>query len=136
MVLALLLLIPACARIQSAHTFSRDYNYRPLPVDPPKESGDCLKYDEITNGGQLFKQYCGSCHNARALGERPFSNNEVAFAHMRRHAYLTGDEYRQLIHFLRRWHDLGPATPETETTPKRFFFSQPIAELRPDKESE
>jgi hypothetical protein len=62
------------------------------------------------------------------LGERPFNNVEVSFAHMRRHAYLTGKEYRQLIHFLRRWHDLGP--PTLETPPKRFMFSQPISELR------
>ena len=133
--LLMLIFVPACAKIKSAHTFSRDYKYRQVPSDPPGVN-ECVKYDEITHGGQLFKQYCGSCHNARALGERPFSNYEVAFAHMRRHAYLTGDEYRRLIHFLRRWHDLGPATPDIEPAPKRMFFSQPIAELRPQKDEE
>jgi len=50
---------------------------------------------------------------------------------MRTQAYLTGDEYRKLIHFIRRWHDLGPAFEEVEDSPKRFFYSQPISELKP-----
>jgi hypothetical protein len=98
-----------------------------MPVDPPPGSSadaDCAA------GGQLFKQYCGSCHNARPLGERPFSNYEVAVAHMRNQAYLTGEEYRQIIYFLRRWHDVGPPTPPTAPSPKRFIPSQPISELR------
>jgi hypothetical protein len=81
-------------------------------------------------GDRLFKLYCASCHNARPLSERPFSNYEVAVAHMRDQAYLTGKEYRQIIHFLRRWHDVGPATPDIEPSPKRLTFSQPISELR------
>jgi len=80
----------------------------------------------------LYKYYCGSCHNARPLGERPFSNYHVAVTHMRSQAYLTGEEYRQIIVFLRRWQDLGPATPPVKPSPKRMIFSQPIAELRKD----
>ena len=78
----------------------------------------------------MFKQYCGSCHNARPLGERPFSNYHVAMSHMRDQAYLTGKEYRQLVYFLRRMDNVGPPTPPVGPSPKRFVFSQPIAELR------
>ncbi len=114
----------------SAHTLSRNYSLREdLLVDPPGPACEGC-YDDYVTGGRLFKMYCGACHNARPLGERPFSNYEVATAHMREQAYLTGKEYRQLIHFLRRWHDVGPPTPEVEPSPKRFFFAQPIAELR------
>src|SRR5262245_63142130 len=112
----------------SAHTLSRDYSLRgDVPVDPPDGCGDrdCLE------GGRLYRLYCGSCHNARPLSERPFSNNETTLAHMREQAYLTGHEYRQIMHYLRRWHDVGPPRPEVEPSPKRFFFGQPVNELRP-----
>ena len=110
---------------QSAHTYSRNYTLREdLPADAPGCDPDFLE------GGRLYKQYCGSCHNARPLSERPFSNNEVSLAHMRDQAYLTGREYRQIVHYLRRWHDLGPPTPAVETSPKRLVFPQPVSELR------
>jgi hypothetical protein len=110
----------------SAHTFSRNYGLREgVPVDPPGcPDRDCLE------GGRLYKIYCGSCHNARPLSERPFSNNDVTLAHMREQAYLTGDEYRQLLHFLRRWHDVGPPTPAVGPSPKHIVFPQPVGELR------
>ncbi len=115
----------------SPHTVSRNYSLRPdLPVDPPghEDSAD----QDCIEGGRLYKYYCGSCHNARPLGERPFSNYHVAVTHMRDQAYLTGKEYRQIIMFLRRWQDLGPPTKTVEPSPKRMIFSQPIAELRKD----
>jgi hypothetical protein len=115
----------------SAHTFSRNYGLRQeVPVDPPRMTP--LAEDECVEGGRLFKYYCGSCHNARPLGERPLSNYHVAIAHMRDQAYLTGKEYRQIIMFLRRWQEVGPPTPAVEPSPKRLIFSQPIAELRPE----
>lgn len=112
----------------SAHTTSRDYSQGDTPVDPPQDSRG---FEDRVGGGQLFQMYCGACHNARALGERPFSNYEVATAHMREQAYLTGTEYRKILHFLRRWHEVGPPTPEVTPSPRRFFFSQPVPELRP-----
>jgi hypothetical protein len=113
----------------SAHTISRNYTRREgLPVDPPRHLTGT--YDDAATGGQLFQQYCGSCHNARPLGERPFSNYHVALTHMRDQAYLTGKEYRQIMYFLRRWDDVGPPTPTVEPSPKRLIFSQPISELR------
>jgi hypothetical protein len=113
----------------SPHTISRNYSLREgLPVDPPRRPSGAQ--DDCAAGGQLFKQYCGSCHNARPLGERPFSNYHVAMTHMRDQAYLTGKEYRQLMYFLRRWDNVGPPTPAVETSPKRLTFSQPIGELR------
>jgi hypothetical protein len=113
----------------SAHTTSRNFSLRgDLPVDPPGPVS--AAEDECAEGGRLWKQYCGSCHNARPLGERPFSNYHVVIAHMRDQAYLTGEEYRQIIAFVRRWQDVGPATPPVDPSPKRFQFSQPISELR------
>jgi hypothetical protein len=122
------LVLAGCWQIPSAHTVSRNYSYGDAPVDPPGEAG--CKFDDCVKGGELFKLYCSSCHNGRPLGERPFNHEEVCFAHMREQAYLTGKEYRQLIHFLRRWHDLGTPTPDVEPSPKKFYYSQPITELR------
>ncbi len=114
----------------SAHTISRNYGLREgLPVDPPQAHS--AAEDDCAAGGRLFQLYCGSCHNARPLGERPFSNYQVAVAHMRDQAYLTGKEYRQIIYFLRRWNDVGPPTPPVGPSPKRLVFSQPISELQP-----
>ena len=118
-----------CGSAPSAHTVSRNYSLGTAPQDAPHDSPG-HSYDDYLSGGRVFQMYCGACHNARPLAERPFSNYEVASAHMRDQAYLTGKEYRQLIHFLRRWHNVGPPTPEVEPTPKRFYFSQPLNELR------
>jgi hypothetical protein len=121
--------LAGCWQIPSAHTVSRNYSQGDAPVDPARDCGSG-KFDDYARGGQLYKMYCGACHNARPLGERPFSNQEVCMAHMREQAYLTGKEYRQLIYFLRRWHDVGPPTPDVEPSPKRFVYGQPIPELR------
>jgi hypothetical protein len=130
LVAAVLALAAGC-ETPSAHTFSRNYGQREdLPVDPPKPHSQAE--DDCTNGGRLFKLYCGTCHNARPLGERPFSNYSVAVAHMRDQAYLTGKEYRQIIMFLRRWDNVGPATPTVEPSPKRLIYSQPLSELKED----
>jgi hypothetical protein len=118
-----------CYSTPSAHTVSHNYALREdYPTDPPGGCDD----EAYRAGGRLYQMYCGACHNARPLSERPFSNNEVTLAHMREQAYLTGWEYRQLLHFLRRWHDLGPPTPDVPPSPKRFFYNQPINELRPE----
>ncbi len=117
----------------SPHTISRNYSLRgEVPVDPPRPHP--VAEDDCVAGGRLFQLYCGSCHNARPLGERPFSNYQVAVAHMRDQAYLTGKEYRQIIHFVRRWDDVGPPTPAVRPSPKRLVFSQPISELRRKEE--
>src|SRR3954447_9038621 len=113
----------------SAHTLSRNFGLRgEVQVDPPRRRTGAE--DDCVAGGRLYKLYCGSCHNARPLGERPFSNYQVAVAHMRDQAYLTGKEYRQIIHFVRRWDNVGPPTPALQPSPKRLIFSQPISELR------
>jgi hypothetical protein len=93
------------------------------------------RYEDSLTGGHIFQMYCGACHNARALGERPFASYENATNHMRVRANLTGEEYRKLMVFLRYWHVIPPQTRPVEPSPKRFIFSQPISELRPDKPS-
>jgi hypothetical protein len=114
----------------SAHTTSWNFGLRgDVPVDPPRLHSGAYD-DDCVAGGELFKLYCGSCHNARPIGERPFNNYHVAVTHMRDQAYLTGKEYRKIIQFMRRWNDIGPPTPATTPSPKRFEFSQPISELK------
>jgi hypothetical protein len=74
--------------------------------------------------------YCNQCHNARALGERPFANYQNVAAHMRVRANFTGKEYEKLLDFLRRWHDIPEPTPPVEPSPKRLIPPLPITELR------
>ena len=104
----------------------------PVPLrepSPAKEGCDC--YEDSLTGGQIFSMYCSYCHSAPALAERPFASYKNVAAHMRVRANLTGKEYAKLMEFLRRWHDVPPPKPPVEPSPKRFFFGQPIAELRP-----
>jgi hypothetical protein len=84
-------------------------------------------------GGQVFAMYCGYCHNAPALAERPFSQFRNVAAHMRVRANLTGKEYARVMEFLRRWHDVPPPNPPPEPSPKRLIYSQPMSELRPQE---
>jgi hypothetical protein len=97
---------------------------------PAKEGEDCKSYEDSLTGGQVFSMYCGYCHNAPSLAERPFSNFKNVAAHMRVRANLTGKEYAKVTEFLQRWHDIPRPTPPVEPSPKRFYFTQPIQELR------
>lgn len=100
-----------------------------MPAPAQEGEGSCCYEDSLT-GGHIFEMYCGYCHNARALAERPFSNYKNVAQHMRVRANITGEEYAKLLAWLRRWHDVPPPHPPVEPSPKRFFFSQPIQELR------
>ena len=102
----------------------------PAPLRMPRPGGDAESFEDSLTGGEVFAMYCNQCHNARALGERPFSNYQNVAAHMRVRANLTGVEYAKLMEFLRRWHDVPSPTPPVEPSPKRLIFSQPVAELR------
>jgi hypothetical protein len=106
----------------------------PLRMPSPERQGDACCYEDSLTGGQVFEMYCSYCHNAPTLAERPFANFRNVAAHMRVRANLTGKEYAKVVEFLRRWHDVPPGHPPVEESPpKRFIFSQPIAELRPQK---
>jgi len=98
---------------------------------PAAEGSECCYEDSLT-GGHIFEMYCGACHNARALAERPFSNYQNVAQHMRVRADLTGEEYSKVLAWLRRWHDVPPSHGLAEPpSPKRLIFSQPLNELRP-----
>jgi hypothetical protein len=99
------------------------------PWREPRPGGAATFEDSLT-GGEVFAMYCNQCHNARALGERPFASYQNVAAHMRVRANLTGEEYAKLMEFLRRWHDVPPPTPPVEPSPKRLIFAQPVAEFR------
>jgi hypothetical protein len=94
---------------------------------------DAATFEDSLTGGEVFAMYCNQCHNARALGERPFSSYQNVAAHMRVRPNLTGEEYAKLLEFLRRWHDVPSPTPPMEPSPKRLIFSQPVAELREEQ---
>src|SRR5499427_3736621 len=105
----------------------------PLRMPPPTadDEEECHCYEDSLTGGQVFTMYCGYCHNAPSLAERPFSNFQNVAAHMRVRANLTGKEYAKLVEFLRRWNDIPPPNPEVvEPSPKRLIFSQPMSELQ------
>jgi hypothetical protein len=101
----------------------------PAPLRRPRPPEDSDSYENSLNGGEVFAMYCNQCHNARSLGERPFSNYQNVAAHMRVRATLTGVEYEKVLEFLRRWHDLPPVNPPVDPSPKRLIPGQPIAEL-------
>ena len=105
----------------------------PLRMPPEREVRACGNYEDSLTGGQVFAMYCGYCHFPRSLAERPLANYRTAVAHMRVVADLTGKEDAKLMEFLRRWNDVPPPQQHETPSPKRFFFSQPIPELR-DKE--
>jgi hypothetical protein len=114
-----------------------EYAGGPAPLRMPSPANDpaaSCSYEDSLTGGQVFSMYCSSCHNAPALAERPFANFRNVAAHMRVRANLTGKEQAKLVEFLRRWHDVPPGHPPVqESAPKRFVFSQPLSELRPQK---
>jgi hypothetical protein len=49
---------------------------------------------------------------------------------MRVVADLTGKEHAKLLEYLRRFQDVPPPGEQESSVPNRFFFSQPINELR------
>src|SRR5262249_50306764 len=102
----------------------------PLRIPSPAPKNGCC-YEDLLEGQHIFEMYCAFCHNARPLGERPFSNYQNATQHMRVRANLTGEEFAKLMAWLRRWQDVPPPNPPVEPSPKRITFTQPINELRP-----
>ena len=107
-----------------------DLSQGPAPNRMPRPGEDAKSFEDSLTGGEVFSMYCNQCHNARALGERPFANYQNVAAHMRVRAQFTGEEYEKLMEFLRRWHDIPQPTPPNEPSPKRLIFGQPVNELR------
>jgi hypothetical protein len=108
-----------------------DFSRGPAPLRMPWSAGDgdCC-FEDSLQGYQVFEMYCGTCHNARTLAERPFSNYQNVAQHMRVRANLTGKEYAALVAWMRRWADV-PNPPQHDTpSPKVLIYSQPIPELR------
>jgi hypothetical protein len=114
-------------------TLTSDYAQGPTPLRTPSpaKEGDCACYEDSLTGGQVFTMYCGYCHNAPNLSERPYAQFRNVASHMRVRANLTGKEYAKVMEFLRRWNDVPPPTPPADPSPKSLIFSQPVTELRP-----
>src|SRR2546425_1519140 len=125
-----LLLATGCYNTPIA-TSEYDQGPAPLRMPAPETAGaNCDCYEDSLTGGQVFSMYCSYCHNAPPISERPFSNYQNVAAHMRVRANLTGKEYAKLMAWLRRWHDVPPPDQADPSSPKRFFFGQPIPELQ------
>jgi hypothetical protein len=118
--------------VRGTRVSSPNYVDGPAPLrmpSPERAAGNGRFEDELT-GGEVFQMYCASCHNRRPMSERAFSNYRNVAAHMRTRANLTGKEYDKLVAWMRRVQDAPLPNPDTEPSPKRFTFSQPISELR------
>ena len=120
--------------VRGTRVASPDFTNGPAPLrerSPAQVIGAGRFEDELT-GGQIFQMYCAYCHNRRPMSERAFSNYRNVAAHMRTRANLTGKEYEKLVDWMRRVQDAPLPNPDTAPSPKRFTFSQPITELRPE----
>jgi hypothetical protein len=106
----------------------------PLRMPSPDQNAGSDRFEDTVTGGQVYQMYCSQCHNRRPLSERPFANYRNVAAHMRTRANLTGKEYEKLFDFMRRVQDAELPLPDLEPSPKRFTFSQPIADLEPQRE--
>lgn len=102
----------------------------PLRAPSPAQAIGSDRFEDSLTGGEVFQMYCAYCHNRRPMSERPFSNYRNVAAHMRTRSNLTGKEYEKLVDWMRRVQDAPLPNPDTEPSPKRFVFSQPISELR------
>jgi hypothetical protein len=137
-VMALAGMLLASAGCRNTAVDTSDYALGPTPgrvPSPAREAQACCSYEDSLTGGQVFEMYCSYCHNAPSLAERPYAQFRNIAAHMRVRANLTGKEYAKLMEFLRRWNDVPPPTAPVDPTPKRFYFSQPIQELRPQADA-
>jgi hypothetical protein len=133
----LLVLIALALSTLGCYSPPVDVSQTPAPLRFRLRKGEELsgKWEDEVTGGELFSMYCGYCHNARAIGERSFSNYQNVVAHMRVRALLTGEEQAKIEAFFRRWHDVPPASGPVESSPKRQIFSQPIPELREESQA-
>jgi hypothetical protein len=125
----------ACIGCRNTPVDTSQHAEGPAPLRVPSPAVEGCSYEDSLTGGEIFSMYCGACHNARSLAERPFANYQNVAQHMRTRANLTGKEYAKLMAWLRRWHDVPPPHPPLETGPKRLIFSQPITELREQPQS-
>jgi hypothetical protein len=126
------LAILALAGCNSTPVDNSEYGRGPAPLRMPSPASGQggHSYEDSLTGGKVFSMYCSECHNPPALSERNFANFKNVASHMRVRANLTGKEYAALMEFLARWHDVPPPNPTPAPSPKRFIFTQPIAELK------
>jgi cytochrome c5 len=57
--------------------------------------------EPAVDGGKLWSQECGRCHNKRSPEKFSDAQWQVIVHHMRVRAYLTGTESRAIIDFLK-----------------------------------
>jgi hypothetical protein len=105
-----------------------------LRMPSPDQASGSDRFEDSLTGGEVFQMYCAFCHNRRPMSERPFANYRNVAAHMRTRTNLTGKEFEKLIDFMRRIQDAPLPNPDTEPSPKRFTFSQPVSSLEPQRD--
>lgn len=71
---------------------------------PPAKAGDAnasvAKMQE-KGGAELWGQTCARCHNIRPPTEFSHDQWQVAMHHMRIRGYLTGEEQKKILEFLK-----------------------------------
>ncbi len=67
----------------------------------PGDSAAAVTEDTGLSGAQLWAQTCAHCHNSRSPASYSDAKWEVAMAHMRQQAYLSGDQARKVLDFLK-----------------------------------
>ena len=53
------------------------------------------------SGAQLWAQTCAHCHNSRSPASNSDAKWELTVSHMRQQAYLTGEQTRKILNFLK-----------------------------------
>ena len=118
--------------VRGTRVSSPDYVDGPAPLrmPSPERTDGAETFEDSLTGGQVFQMYCASCHNRRPMSERPFANYRNVAAHMRTRANLTGKESDKLVAWMRQVQAAPLPNPDTEPSPKRSVFSQPVSELQ------
>ena len=69
--------------------------------DPPAGGADAKPAESSKGSAQLWAENCSRCHNVRSPASYSDAQWEVVGMHMRVRGYLTGEEQRRIVDFLK-----------------------------------
>jgi cytochrome c5 len=85
-----------CASLLAAGCANSDRNAPTAPVATTVPTAQATK-----GRAQIWGETCARCHNMRSPDIYSDAQWEVAMQHMRVRGYLTGEEHRQILEFLK-----------------------------------
>ena len=94
----LALLVTGCAQPAPAREAAAPKEVFYVAQDKDKDKD---KEETGLSGSQLWSQNCSQCHYSRSPTALSDAQWEVAMLHMRVQAYLTGEEERKILEFLK-----------------------------------